>query len=138
MTLRKIFLFFILLSFPFAFGQLVQPFAIRYQANHKGNITYISNAGLTCTGGTCGTAQNYATSSISSNNYNNNNFTMNYIDVDGTGNTTFMSSSDSLNLLNCSEITWAGLYWSAANSNTPVSNPTGYANRNFVKLKVNG
>ena len=44
-----------------------------------------------------------------------------------------MSSSDSLNLDDCSEISWAGLYWSAEiNSNVP-----GFNTRNTVKLAVN-
>ncbi|MEY3968102.1 MAG: hypothetical protein RL137_1007, partial [Bacteroidota bacterium] len=57
---------------------------------------------------------------------------MSYVDID-TDPTTFMSSSDSLNLPNCSEITWAGLYW-GGKITTSTAN---YVNRSNIKLKVN-
>ncbi|NBR14873.1 MAG: hypothetical protein EBU01_09905, partial [Crocinitomicaceae bacterium] len=53
-------------------------------------------------------------------------------DIDGNS-STFMSSSDSLNLANCSEVLWAGLYWSARV--TPST--TNYNTRNTVRLKLN-
>ena len=55
---------------------------------------------------------------------------MGYVDTDNTT-ATWMSSSDSLNLDICSEITWAGLYWSARIE----SSTTNYAFRNQVKLR---
>ena len=102
-------------------AQIVQPFAIRYQTNQKGGITFVANTALTCNPNTngCNAAAGYTTASISSNTYNNNNWTMQYVDMDGDG-STFMSSSDSLDLPQCSEISWAGLYWSASNT-TPTS-----------------
>jgi hypothetical protein len=62
---------------------------------------------------------------------------MSYVDIDGNP-STFMSSSDSLNLANCSEVLWAGLYWSArvSTGGTPTTT-TNYATRNQIKLKVN-
>ena len=55
-----------------------------------------------------------------------------YVDTD-TDPTTFMSSSDSIILPNCSEVLWAGLYWSAR----ILSSTTNYASRDQIKLKVN-
>ncbi|MFN4951606.1 MAG: SprB repeat-containing protein, partial [Flavobacteriales bacterium] len=119
-------------------AQIVQPFAIRYQTNQKGGITFVANTALTCNPNTngCTAAAGYTTASISSNTYNNNNWTMQYVNVDNDP-STFMSSSDSLNLPQCSEITWAGLYWCASNTNGSNTTPTGWANRNQCKFKVN-
>jgi gliding motility-associated-like protein/uncharacterized repeat protein (TIGR01451 family) len=125
----------LLLLFPFeqVFAQIVDPFSTRYQNQQKGGIRILSNASVSCTNCTATTAQ-----IPPAGNGQNNNFTMSYIDVDGqTG--TFMSSSDSLNLPNCSEVLWAGLYWSArvgGNGLTPVS-LTNYTFRNQVRLRVN-
>ncbi|NCU92404.1 MAG: hypothetical protein EBV44_10760, partial [Synechococcaceae bacterium WB7_1B_046] len=119
-------------------AQVVQPFAIRFQTNQKGGITYVANTALTCNSTTngCPTATANANPSTGSNNDNNNNWTMQYVDIDGDP-STFMSSSDSLNLPQCSQITWAGLYWSASNTNGSNSTPTGWANRTLCKFKVN-
>jgi gliding motility-associated-like protein/uncharacterized repeat protein (TIGR01451 family) len=57
---------------------------------------------------------------------------MDYLDIDG-DNSTFMSSSDSMNLSNCSEVLWAGLYW-AGRINNSVAN---YSTRNRAKIKLN-
>jgi hypothetical protein len=85
------------------FTQLVSPFNIRYQTQQKGNIRFISNVSVSCnpTSSSC----NNATAQIPpSGSGQNNSYTMSYVDVDNEP-TTFMSSSDSLNLPNCSEIT---------------------------------
>ncbi|MFN5735199.1 MAG: SprB repeat-containing protein, partial [Flavobacteriales bacterium] len=123
------------------FSQIVNPFASRYQTNQKGSITFVTNTALTCnpTATSSGTACPTATGSNSNGGgqtNNNNSWTMQYVDSDG-DNSTIMSSSDSLNLPNCSEITWAGLYWCASNTNGASSQPAGYANRSQVKFKVN-
>lgn len=130
-------------AYPSYFSQVVQPFAIRYQTNQKGGITFVSNTALTCNptatsqSTTCPTATSTNQNSITgSTDYNNNGWTMQYVDVDGDATTT-MSSSDSLNLPSCSEISWAGLYWCASNTNGASSQPNGYTNRNQVKFKVN-
>lgn len=61
-----------------------------------------------------------------------NNYINGYVDID-TDVSTFMSSSDQLNLPNCTEITWAGLYWGGE----VIATNTNYSLRNKVKLKVN-
>lgn len=113
------------------FSQTLDPFAIRYQNLQKGGIRIISNVSLGATNSALnsqlppgGTAYN-------------NNATMGYVDIDGNA-STFMSSSDSLNLNNCSEILWAGLYWGALVGNSAIQTTlTNYANRDKVKVKIN-
>ena len=56
---------------------------------------------------------------------------MDYVDIDNVS-STFMSSSDSLALPSCSEVSWAGLYWSARIQ----ENTTAYVNRKNVKIKL--
>ncbi|MFM7644004.1 MAG: hypothetical protein ACKO5N_04350, partial [Sphingomonadales bacterium] len=83
-------------------AQLVSPFTIRHQTQQKGGIRFISNVSVTCNSSTsCAAAQAQAPPTGTG---QNNNFTMSYVDIDSDP-TTFMSSSDSLNLPNCSEIT---------------------------------
>ncbi|MFM1915167.1 MAG: hypothetical protein RLZZ531_836, partial [Bacteroidota bacterium] len=133
-VLRFRFFFFVLAFFGGlflfdAYAQVVSPFAIRNQIQQKGGIRFVSNVSVTCNSSTnCTTAQNQVPPSGTG---QNNSFTMGYVDVDGDP-TTFMSSSDSLNLSNCSEITWAGLYW-GGKITTSTSN---YANRSQIKIKV--
>lgn len=113
-------------------AQIVQPFLPRFQANQKGNITILSNVAITCnsTNANCGTYQNQLPPN--GNHNQDGGIVFDYVDIDNNS-STFQSSSDSLNLLNCSEITWAGLYWSARiNTNT-----TNYTDRNKVKIKTN-
>lgn len=138
LTNSKIYLqrFVILLSFLFLyycnFSQIVSPFNIRYQANQKGGITILSNLALTCnsSNNNCAIYQNQFPPS--GNHNQDGGITMGYVDIDATA-LTWMSSSDSLKLPICSEVSWAGLYWSArVNTNT-----TNYASRNQVKIKVN-
>ena len=86
---------------------------------------------LSCQSGTnnCATAQNQVPPNGS---FSNGGFSMVYMDIDNDA-STFMSSSDSIALPNCSEILWAGLYWGARiAANTP-----NYANRSQVRLKLN-
>ncbi|MBP6091690.1 MAG: DUF11 domain-containing protein, partial [Crocinitomicaceae bacterium] len=112
-------------------SQTLDPFTIRYQNLQKGGIRIISNVSL----GASNSALNFQ-SPPSGNSYNNN-ATMGYVDIDGNA-STFMSSSDSLNLNNCSEILWAGLYWGALIGNNAVQTTlTNYANRDKVKVKIN-
>ena len=111
------------------FSQVVSPFSIREQIQQKGGIRFVSNVSVTCNSGTsCTSGQNQIPPSGTS---QNNNFTMSYVDIDGDP-TTFMSSSDSLNLSNCSEISWAGLYWGGK----ITTSTTNYANRSQIKIKV--
>ena len=107
MRILKSVLLFGIISLGFSISsQVVQPFAIRFQTNQKGGITYVANTALTCNPSTngCNTATAFSTASSTQNSNNNNNWAMQYVDVDGNP-TTFMSSSDSLNLPQCSEIT---------------------------------
>ncbi|MCF8445225.1 MAG: SprB repeat-containing protein, partial [Crocinitomicaceae bacterium] len=111
------------------FSQLIQPFNARYSTSQKGGIRILSNVSVSCNSGTSCTS---ATSEIPPSGTNSNGgFTMNYVDLDGLS-STFMSSSDSLNLLNCSEILWAGLYWSGR----ATSSVTNWNLRNQVKIRV--
>ncbi len=111
-------------------AQIFDPFELRYQNAQKGGIRFLSNVAISCTGsGTCSNAQ---AQMPPNGNGSNESFNMNYIDFDAVP-TTFMSSSDSLNLENCSEVLWAGLYWSAEIS----TGTQGYSNRDQVKLGVN-
>jgi uncharacterized repeat protein (TIGR01451 family) len=112
-------------------AQIVSPFNIRYQTNQKGGIAILSNLAVTCNSNNnnCNTYQNQFPPS--GNHNQDGGITMGYVDIDNSA-LTWMTSSDSLNLPICSEISWAGLYWSARiNTNT-----TNYANRNQVKIKV--
>lgn len=126
------FIFSLLLSFFLFspnFAQIIDPFAIRYQINHKGGLVFLSNTSLSCS---CAANDEMPPGGSS----NNNGFSMNFVDIDSDA-STFMSSSDQLNLANCSEIVWAGLYWNGILNDVPAQT-TNFANRNKVKLSVNG
>ncbi|MEP7375825.1 MAG: hypothetical protein ABI675_20680 [Chitinophagaceae bacterium] len=113
----------------FSYCQVITPFTIRTQATQKGGIRFVSNSSVTCSGGTCAAGRNALPPAGTG---TNNGFTMVYIDADADG-STVMSSSDSLALPGCSEITWAGLYWGASSA---VAMPN-YSSRFNIKLKVN-
>ena len=91
----------------------------------------VSNVALSCSNGSnnCATAQ---AQTPPNGTYANGDFSMAYMDIDADAGT-FMSSSDSIALPNCSEILWAGLYWSAR----IAANTANYANRSQVRLKLN-
>ncbi|OUT69720.1 MAG: hypothetical protein CBB76_07840, partial [Crocinitomicaceae bacterium TMED16] len=127
--LVTILLFFFSISFH---SQVVSPFDIRFQANQKGGIQMISNVALTCNGANqnCGTFQNQFPPN--GNHNQDGGVTMDYVDIDNVG-STFMSSSDSLALPSCSEVSWAGLYWSARIQENTVE----YVTREDVKIKLN-
>ena len=114
-------------------AQLVKPFTKRFQVTQKGGIVYLANVAVSCSsnpntsGGSCQTATSQMPPSGTG---VNNDFNGRYVDIDGDP-STFMSSSDSLNLANCSQITWAGLYWGA------MGKASNTANRDKAKIKVN-
>ena len=117
----------------FLFGQIHQPFSTRYSTKQKGNIKFLANVSVFCD-----LADNACSNAAmdmpvtGTNPQDNNAFTAQYVDVDSDA-STFMSSSDSLDLSLSSNILWAGLYWGAKiNSST-----TGYASRQNIKLSVN-
>ncbi|MEO8406713.1 MAG: hypothetical protein ABI480_19020, partial [Chitinophagaceae bacterium] len=112
----------------FSHAQLVTAFTIRYQSTQKGGIRYLSNTSATCSGGCAGTSEVPPAGTSS-----DNGFTAVYVDVDADA-TTFSSSSDSLALPSCSQISWAGLYWGGEMTNVA----TNYATRNQVSIKTNG
>ena len=114
------------------YAQVVSPFDIRFQANQKGGIEMISNVALTCNSSNpnCGTFQNQFPPN--GNHNQDGGIIMDYVDIDNSA-STFMSSSDSLALPSCSEVSWAGLYWSARIQ----ENTTAYVNRENVKIKLN-
>jgi gliding motility-associated-like protein/uncharacterized repeat protein (TIGR01451 family) len=115
-----------------AFTQVIDPFSIRYQNQQKGGITMLANVSVSCTNCSSTTAE------VPPNGTGTDNaFTMEYVDIDNVA-STFMSSSDSLNLSDCSEVLWAGLYWTArlSTNGTPGAT-TNYSTRNQIKLKVN-
>ncbi len=115
-----------------SFTQVVSPFNIRYQTNQKGGIVILSNVTLTCNSNSnnCGTYQQQVPP-IGNHNQDGG-IVMNYVDVDGFS-STFNSSSDSLNLANCSEILWAGLYWSGR----ITQSTTNYNTRSQVRIRRN-
>jgi len=120
---------FIILIVKLTFAQLIQPFDSRFSTSQKGGIRILSNVSVSCNSGATCTS---ATSELPPNGSNSNgSFTMNYVDIDGNS-STFMSSSDSLNLANCSEILWAGLYWSGR----ATSSVTNWNIRNQVRIRI--
>jgi len=111
--------------------QLIDPFAVRYSTQQKGGIRFLANVSVSCNSGiTCTQAINDlpVTGTFPK---DNNDFTQQYVDIDSDP-TTWMSSSDSLNLSTCSEIAWAGLYWGGRVS----ASTTNYAIREKVKISV--
>jgi hypothetical protein len=113
-------------------AQVVSPFNIRYQTNQKGGIVILSNVSLTCNSNNpvCGTYQQQAPPT--GNHNQDGEIVMGFVDVDAVT-STYNSSSDSLNLNNCSEILWAGLYWSAR----VTTNTTNWVSRNTVRIRTN-
>lgn len=109
-------------------SQVVKPFKVIHQTNQKGSFRFLANTITTCNGG-CGLA---TSTEPPAGNYQNNSYTIAYVDADGDA-STFSSSSDSLVLPNCSEITWAGLFWGAqVNAATP-----NYSKRDSIWIRVN-
>lgn len=111
-----------------SFGQIIDPFTIRFQTNQKGNIRMLSNVSVGCS---CPANNEIPPGGTEDNNWLNSTL----VDIDNDA-STFTSSSDQLNLANCSEITWAGLYWSAK-LNDPATTTPNYSIRNQVKLSIN-
>jgi hypothetical protein len=109
-------LFCLLLLFLFngenSYSQLAVPFKVRYQSYVKGDMTVISNTIVNRKDNRNSTSDPY--NDITEIAKLNDQFEMNYIDVDN-DKSTFSSSSAELNLENSSskKIKYAGLYWSA-------------------------
>jgi uncharacterized repeat protein (TIGR01451 family) len=108
-------------------AQVQQPFKVQYQVQQKGSIAFLSNGVVSCDLYCPAVAEMPPGGTGTNNSYN-----AKYINIDSAlAPAIFMASSDSLNLPNCSEISWAGLYWGAA-----ITAATG-TTRNTAKLKVN-
>jgi uncharacterized repeat protein (TIGR01451 family) len=92
-----------------SYGQST-PFSDRFSANDFGDILLVGNTILTCPAADpdCAAAQ-------AGGDFNNNDFSMIYVDVDGDP-STFASSTATLSLPAGSEILFAGLYWSGSSS----------------------
>jgi hypothetical protein len=106
-------------------AQVIQTFKPVYQNSQKGGIVFLSNVALTCiTPDTSAMPPSTGTS--------NNNLPSVYVDRDNDP-STFMSSSDSLALPTCSEISFAGIYWGGYATNVT----TGFATRDQIRIKAN-
>ncbi len=130
--LRVVYSFVIFCTVSIAFGQVKKSFTKDYQVTQKGGIVYLSNVAISCAVNPTSSAascQNGASQVPPSGTFKDNDFNAVYVDVDNSPSTT-MSSSDSLNLPNCSEISWAGLYWGASTS-------PGFPAVQNIKIKVN-
>jgi uncharacterized repeat protein (TIGR01451 family) len=127
-TVRAMVLLFLITCSVSVFAQVITPFTIRYQATQKGGIRYVSNSIVTCSGVGCGAGRTEVPPAGTA---TDNGFTAAYVDMDGDG-STFSSSSDSLNLPDCSQILFAGLYWGGEMTNAGAN----YATRNQVRIKA--
>lgn len=120
-----------------AYSQTIVPFVTRYQKSAKGSIDFVSNAIIECNGTGGGGANCVDLAGQLPPTYDvwsqNNDHGANYIDIDGDA-ATFSSSSDSLNLADCSNILFAGIYWGGRSDDADVTFP----NRNQIKIGANG
>jgi hypothetical protein len=130
----KLFLLVILLLITVNFlkSQVITTFTPIYQVTQKGGIVYLANSSIGCAANppissvtTCSSGVNQVPPSGT---YRDNDFNGTYVDFDNDVNTV-SSSSDSLNLPACSQISKAYLFWGASGRNT--------TNKNTVKLKIN-
>ncbi len=95
-----------------ASAQIVRAFTPRVSANQSGDITLIGNTLMSCSGGgSCTNGRNGTGGNI-----NDNDFSMQYVDIDGDG-STFSSSTANLTLPVGATVTWAGLYWGGESAN---------------------
>ena len=122
---------FFLINFLFV-AQVITPFSKVFQVTQKGNIVILANAVMGCSNnpnsstGACllGTSEMPPAGT-----FKDNDFIADTIDIDNDPGT-FMSSSDSLNLPSCSDISYAGLFWGAYDVSNSIPNYD-------IKLKVN-
>ena len=101
-------------------AQIVEDFDIRFQAQQNGGIQFLANTTMHCGGSfNCTEAQQALPFEFPQS--NNNNHSMQYYDGDDDPDT-WCSSSDSLSLGTCAEISFAGLYWAGRLGNGFVPN----------------
>lgn len=116
-----------------ATASAVTPFSARYTTNAAGDISIVGNTMLTCPPAAGG-----CTSVLAGANGKNNDFTMQYVDIDADG-STFDSSSATLAMPADAQVLFAGLYWGGRLSagTGGAAAPTAGA-RTTVKLQVPG
>lgn len=123
---------FVLLFFSLALNaQLIVPFNSIYQTNQRGGIVFLSNSALGCSANpsaATGSCQVASQETPVLGTTRNDDFLASYIDIDADA-STFMSSSEQLNLPSCSRITKAILFWAASGNSVTAFNQ--------IKLKVN-
>jgi len=108
-----------------ALAQVARTFVPRFNVQTTGDLTLIGNTLMTCSGGgQCPAARNGG----GGGNVSNQNFTMQYVDVD-TDAATFSSSTATLTLPPGATVLWAGLYWGGSAT---------AASRNTAKFAVPG
>jgi gliding motility-associated-like protein/uncharacterized repeat protein (TIGR01451 family) len=113
-------------------AQVVEDFGIRHQTQQNGGIQFLANTSLYCgTGNQCVQAQN-ALPITGFPQDDNNDHDMVYFNSDSDSQT-WSSSSDSLSLGICAEISFAGLYWAGRLGNGFVANE---ALKDQVKIKA--
>ena len=122
------------------FAQEYNSFDVRYQANLKGDLTFIANNIVNRETGSQDPEDPYNTTGRRSS-YNDW-LDMQYIDVDSDP-TTFSSSSATFNFdqADCNLIRYAGLYWSATYPSAQAGQPVGAGRQNDfnqVRFRVPG
>ena len=101
-------------------AQVVEDFDIRFQAQQNGGIQLLANTTMYCGDGfNCTQAQEAMPFEFPQD--NNNGHQMQYYDGDNDPET-WCSSSDSLSLGTCADISFAGLYWAGRLGNGNVPN----------------
>lgn len=105
-------------------AQVIKPMNKVYQKTQRGGIVFLSNVGMVC---------NLAdTAAMPPSDGTLNDFTPSvYVDRDGDP-STFMSSSDSLNLPSCSDISFVGLFWGGH----ATAATSGWATKEHVKIRA--
>jgi uncharacterized repeat protein (TIGR01451 family) len=111
---------------------VLRPFALRYTSNQPGDITIAANTLETCpiADASCAAGKNGTGAKV-----NNNDFAMQYVDVDADG-STFDSSRATLVLPAGATVLFAGLYW--AGTTAGATPPPDVAAKGTVKFQVPG
>ena len=108
---------------------LIRDYTPRYATTARGDLLVIGNTAMTCpeTASNCVAARNGG-------NYNNNSFTMEWVNADSVATSPQNSSTATLNIPAGSTVVFAGLYWGAdtsGNGGTAAPAPT---SRNVVRF----
>ncbi len=139
---KKLLLAFAILFCALGYSQQYNSFEVRYQANIRGDLTFIANNIVNRDGGTGSTEPEDPYNATGNSSTYNDWLNMQYIDVDSDP-TTFSSSTATFNFpqASCNLIRYAGLYWAATYPSEQAGQPLG-TNRqndfNQVRLMVPG